>query len=1213
MQIPIYYRHGVETITILRAASTTRPTATKKLLKLPYEGFKSCPICTLAANAFVLVIKLDLSRRENDRKVLYVKMQMQELMAVFFELRHFRNSKECGQDGLSIAERLEGLMVMIADDVTHCGSACDVYMKKGLIRKTLTASSYENRLADYTLRFREHRKKLHLAFAAHASIGIDIANRQLLIQSERLQNLEEKLDEILNHFRKLDTPREREVHRFIEENGGAKACLKDDELLEALISKSGEPSSRISGREDGRRTSSDLPSIRKKLLKELMEDVDEVLDRNLKLYERKLDMQSKQLTETIEAESEHIIQTLLSGAHDRIIDPDLRTLWKDMAWKGSVKARHFVLNLHDFYTDKLINMTSDSTSQDGGSPVNVASPIRSPRHPPRSASSGMFRRQDDRWALSYINATYVQPILEAIDDDATGFISIKEVNTFVSSRPEGWSLPQWIAYWAVGWQVSVSAYKSKIYSLVHAMLQTLEHVLPSNRRTVDEYLFHPSFWRLELLLRSTRSANPKVREDPDLARITEAFAVAEEERLEMNLENVGYELDTSATVALVTGEGRIERYAFPLIYLLLRRHLRIITVACKHVLDTDEMAALSESLVSVLLCIDDRIKSLEAILKQTNMDMQSHFGNFAFGMLSYGDIKRSPIQNSFGSWVDEDEDKILSKEGISSEIIKKKASAIPHSILKYRIQDGFQCTNYQEYEPAALQKSDHPMQGTWTGQMSRTEGEQIITYIIRVSFKISPGANNLIGKGEDFSTAFDLEGCASQTQTGYEFEFAHIDDKDELVKTASGTFDPVKDILVLSWSDRRKKENPDDPFYQPVELHRTPPSLVRYWYTADRFLEDPVGSRWSFACKAVYHLAQEKLWSRSFFQERFQERRRFVELSTRALIVSIGLTPQHPLNLAESGELESLRRRLNPSEARFYQALSEFEIQKLPWHPAWGCDSCGRRITKSRILCLQCMSGDLSDNIDLCASCVNEAPAKRNFKHDPTHDILKVEETLHDYHLAHVIGKSRSTLNHAKSLFRALESSTHTSSEGPQLDNYDTAKRPAETVEPLCASCNARVSTPCWVCVVCTKDTYVCDACDVNKLSASIRGPSPHHRRNHPLVRLRDCAVAGQRATTEERLAALQQRITNMENKMITELVIIEAETKEQLSNMERRLKERMAVFEAGATLRFDRMEAMMRQLIAQTSALPSIYAQSVKDQMRVSLPASPEHSPRWF
>ena len=45
---------------------------------------------------------------------------------------------------------------------------------------------------------------------------------------------------------------------------------------------------------------------------------------------------------------------------------------------------------------------------------------------------------DDHWALKYINLLYIQPILEAIDDDGSGFINIKEVNTFTSTKPNNW-------------------------------------------------------------------------------------------------------------------------------------------------------------------------------------------------------------------------------------------------------------------------------------------------------------------------------------------------------------------------------------------------------------------------------------------------------------------------------------------------------------------------------------------------------------------------------------------------------------------------------------------------------------------------------------------------------------------------------------------------------------------------------------------------------
>ena len=56
----------------------------------------------------------------------------------------------------------------------------------------------------------------------------------------------------------------------------------------------------------------------------------------------------------------------------------------------------------------------------------------------------------DEWTLRYISVPYIQPILEAIDDDASGFITISEVNKFSAARPEGWSLRRWIAYWAIG-------------------------------------------------------------------------------------------------------------------------------------------------------------------------------------------------------------------------------------------------------------------------------------------------------------------------------------------------------------------------------------------------------------------------------------------------------------------------------------------------------------------------------------------------------------------------------------------------------------------------------------------------------------------------------------------------------------------------------------------------------------------------------------------
>jgi hypothetical protein len=41
-------------------------------------------------------------------------------------------------------------------------------------------------------------------------------------------------------------------------------------------------------------------------------------------------------------------------------------------------------------------------------------------------------------------------ILEAFDDDASGWITVAEANTFTSSRPENYSAIKWLAFWAAG-------------------------------------------------------------------------------------------------------------------------------------------------------------------------------------------------------------------------------------------------------------------------------------------------------------------------------------------------------------------------------------------------------------------------------------------------------------------------------------------------------------------------------------------------------------------------------------------------------------------------------------------------------------------------------------------------------------------------------------------------------------------------------------------
>ena len=77
-----------------------------------------------------------------------------------------------------------------------------------------------------------------------------------------------------------------------------------------------------------------------------------------------------------------------------------------------------MLALRDYYLEEL---ASESTAVRGLS----ISAITSSQNP-------------DAWAIKYIDVIRLQPILEAIDDDASGFITIGEMNRFTSSRPIDW-------------------------------------------------------------------------------------------------------------------------------------------------------------------------------------------------------------------------------------------------------------------------------------------------------------------------------------------------------------------------------------------------------------------------------------------------------------------------------------------------------------------------------------------------------------------------------------------------------------------------------------------------------------------------------------------------------------------------------------------------------------------------------------------------------
>ena len=90
-----------------------------------------------------------------------------------------------------------------------------------------------------------------------------------------------------------------------------------------------------------------------------------------------------------------------------------------------MKAKHLVMALRDHFAEKY----QSALARNCGSAHE-------------GDSSDVHKLQtEDEWALQYITALKVQavqPLMEALDDDVSSFVTVAEVNAFTAARPKDW-------------------------------------------------------------------------------------------------------------------------------------------------------------------------------------------------------------------------------------------------------------------------------------------------------------------------------------------------------------------------------------------------------------------------------------------------------------------------------------------------------------------------------------------------------------------------------------------------------------------------------------------------------------------------------------------------------------------------------------------------------------------------------------------------------
>lgn len=116
------------------------------------------------------------------------------------------------------------------------------------------------------------------------------------------------------------------------------------------------------------------------------------------------------------------------------------------------------------------------------------------------------------------------------------------------------SLPHWLAYWAIGWQMAAMRYRDMIVDICEKMFAIRPRIHLANRNPVNEYL--ETVWKRISTLTSSfvTTCQPE-----SLQERFKSYVDAEEQRLREGLETVKYGIDAMDTLLLVTGPGRIEK------------------------------------------------------------------------------------------------------------------------------------------------------------------------------------------------------------------------------------------------------------------------------------------------------------------------------------------------------------------------------------------------------------------------------------------------------------------------------------------------------------------------------------------------------------------------------------------------------------------------------------------------------------------------------
>ncbi|KAI1787462.1 hypothetical protein LXA43DRAFT_1029206 [Ganoderma leucocontextum] len=1162
------------------------------------EVAKAHPFIQAAVSLFKAGLTLELTRRENDDKVIALNLTMCDMMQVLTMLKRVADPKTPGPDGLTIEDRLKQRMGTIIGSIKLCAKVCDSYQKRHTAVKFFTSLKWQAKFTDVAQQFADHKAAIQFDLQIHASVGITTANVTLDAMSTDVGRLTENVGKLMEVvFERMRSPEEREVASLVaSQPGGVEAALKDDVLLEQVLaaqrSKDGKGARRhASGAgaqpEDRTRTIAELRQ-------EVNKDVEQVLADN-KYFDQKFEVVRMQVDEvkvTIRRETDRMIDTLLSGPHERIIDRDMYHVWKETGWRGSVKARHLVMALRDHFAEGscaalavIRDITSNPRETSASQVVDEIANIANRVDPNAS--------EEDQWALEYITVLRIQPLIEALDDDVSSFVTVSEVNTFTAARPLTWSLPHWISYWTYGFEMTVQWYFRRIRKVFAEIYYSSNAALPSNLKPISEFIgCWQTRWAEDVLsgLRNVENWDDADWEDDHVFLKFKDYVMENERRMERSLRGVNYSLDCGEHVdhrrgGGQTGEGGICITFLPLIFLLMRRALWIVKQAGSVTLHVRELEVISYSLSTLADAVYERVRTLQAMYTLQNQNENDQLSKFFYGLYRYAFEEaefgpywqRSPTTDA--SQITEDV--TVAATGENAEAAVPLFYGAQKEDLELLADPASEVNEVAATDSAGVTVT---LVGHWSGAFAYNG----VNWGRRRPAHEEDGG--VSGSGTDAFGPFAVKGTLVGEQLTFVKEYTILQDGTKVAWRYQGTLDEERDGITGTWGspDEESHNGEDTDCWSPpaedesglqdggevcegeeegeeggsdeagdeedlgVGMGRTPMVLPREslplrQLRAGRSFSSVV--RWSTSSHAPLtknshktdrgrsgsslsttssEVVQSRTLSWRGLSERRRQRRRYVEL--------VKFKEQFPMDSGTAQEWADLVKGIHPDDLHLWHCIATYQDRRDPVHTSTNCDSCGARAVPGAN-----GTTPFSPSRYLCIDCSNE---------EVDHSIDLCVNCFSDNKSA-TRGDTVHSPTHNILQLRTDEAESlpaHT----PLVDSGLHAPTPLSKAR--CAECKEPIKgQPFWYCIDCREPAFVCYECNKRVerekpwLVQWLANADYHntHDWSHTLVSVPDPDVGGEsdedsKSSTEERLVRLEEKLDKQSADLTSRLETLE-------------------------------------------------------------------------